>query len=149
MRRALTAPVAVLPLPAGTEVAEFDASVAPECRTLMNEVYAVSEGEAPTDFAAWWPRLIADSEFDPRLVFVVRAEGRLVGYCHGWTVPFVKDLVVAADQRGRGLGGALLTRLLAEYRARGATSVDLKTAATNFTAQRLYRQLGFEIVTEA
>jgi ribosomal protein S18 acetylase RimI-like enzyme len=61
---------------------------------------------------------------------------------------FVKNLVVDAAFRGRGLGGSLLTSALEEFARRGSAWVDLETEADNATAQSLYRQLGFVIVEQ-
>jgi len=144
----MDAPLPGAPLPAGIVIQQVSEWTARECRELMNEVYAVSEGDAPVAFEPWWPDLTADGEYDPALCLVALSGDRVVGYCHGWTAPFVKDLVVAPAWRGYGLGGALLGRLLEQYRQRDAASVDLKTSVSNVTAQALYRRFGFEIVEQ-
>lgn len=146
MRRSLAGTVEVLPLPTEVSLTPFNEAGARECRALMNAVYGAMENEDTSSFEDWWPNLIADSEYDASLVLVARSGERVIGVCHGWTTAFIKDLVVDAAFRGRGVGGALLTRILAEYQRRGAPSVDLKTGADNLTAQSTYRRLGFEIV---
>jgi ribosomal protein S18 acetylase RimI-like enzyme len=146
MRRASGAPLPSCSLPDGVKIMVVDEDLAPACRELMNEVYGASEGEVPTPFARWWQQLLADSEFDPALCRAALSGNRVIGYCHGWRSPFVKDLVVAADFRGRGLASAMLTQLLCDYDRRNAAFVDLKTNVENLTAQRLYRRFGFEEV---
>jgi ribosomal protein S18 acetylase RimI-like enzyme len=79
-------------------------------------------------------------------MFVAAVDGVVIGFCVCWTSAFVKDLVVDEAFRRRGIGAALLTRALAVFAARGATTVDLKTDTDNLKAQSLYRRLGFEIV---
>lgn len=138
------APLPASVLPDGIEVRAVDEALAPHCRGLMNDVYGASEGEAPTPFAPWWQQLLGDSEFDPELCRAAVNGNRVIGYAHGWRVPFVKDLAVAADWRGRGLGSAMLAQLIEDYDRRGAASIDLKTNVDNLTAQRLYRRFGFE-----
>ena len=52
---------------------------------------------------------------------------------------------VLPEQRGRGLGAALLRRLIADVRARGAERLLLEMREGN-PAERLYRSYGFEII---
>lgn len=145
MRRNLEAPIASAPLPAGLSLVPFTPQVAPACRELMNRVYGEAFGDT-MPFAVWWPWVSEDAEYDPSMMFVATAGGSVVGFCHGWHVPFIKDLVVDLPWQRRGLGAALLTLALAEYRARGKSYVDLKTDVDNLRAQSVYRKLGFTIV---
>lgn len=58
----------------------------------------------------------------------------------GW----VKDVVVREQERGRGLGKALLLHGLRAYRDHGATRVGRKVDSTNPTgARQLYERLGW------
>jgi ribosomal protein S18 acetylase RimI-like enzyme len=145
MRRDLAVPVAPAPWPAGLTRIPFGPGIAPSCRALMNVVYAEDFGDE-VPFERWWPWVSGDADYDPAMMFVAADGERVVGFCHGWRAPFIKDLVVAADWRGRGLGAALLTSALNGYAARGDTSVDLKTDVDNQRAQSLYTRLGFVIV---
>ncbi len=145
MRRDLTRPIAPAPLPPGISLPAFDETTARACRDLMNRVYAAGFGD-PEPFDVWWPQLTADDQYDPALMFVAADDGQIVGFCHCWTVPFIKDVVIDPTYRRRGLGAALLTSAMAASRQRGGTSIDLKTDVDNFAAQSLYRRLGFEIV---
>jgi ribosomal protein S18 acetylase RimI-like enzyme len=111
----------------------------------MNAVYADGYGDV-VPFERWWNSVNTDDDYDPGLVLVAIAAGSPVGFCHGWLDPFIKDVVVAPQWRRQGLAAGLITLLLADYRRRGAASVDLKTDVDNFTAQALYRNLGFEII---
>ena len=146
MRRDLTAPIAPATLPEDITLVPFGRSNARECCELMNRVYGTSHGNAPEPFESWWASLLADSEYDPALMFVPTANGAVVGFCHCWNVPFIKDLVVDPRFRRQGLGSALLTMALNAFASRSAASVDLKTDIGNETAQSLYRRLGFVIV---
>ncbi|MFD2341035.1 tRNA (adenosine(37)-N6)-threonylcarbamoyltransferase complex transferase subunit TsaD [Clavibacter tessellarius] len=58
----------------------------------------------------------------------------------------VQTIAVAEPARGRGIGRALLTRLVAEAHARGAREVLLEVRADNPVAQALYSSLGFEAI---
>jgi len=146
MRRDLTAPLEPAPLPKTVELVAFTSANSRDCCELMNRVYGTSYGNTPEAYETWWARLIADAEYDPAVMFVAVSKGAVVGFCHCWSVPFVKDLVVDAAWRRRGLGTALLTLALEAFVARGASSVDLKTDVENESAQSLYKRLGFVIV---
>lgn len=70
-------------------------------------------------------------------LLVARGEGELV----------IVDIALLPDFRGRGIGSQLLGRLLDEAAHRGMV-VRLHVALTN-PALRLYRRLGFRLVSES
>jgi len=146
MRRDLALPIAPAPLPGGIALVPFDKRTANEGRELMKRVYTDGLGDGGISFEGFWNWLTTDPEYDPDLMFVATAGGTVVGFCHCWSGSFVKDLVVAPEFRGQGIGGALLTLALQEFSRRGAPSVDLKTDVQNVQAQSLYRRLGFVVV---
>ncbi len=80
-------------------------------------------------------------------MFVLREAGAIVG-CGG----LVEDgegradlhhVFVDPDQRGKGLGRALVSRLIDEARERGVQELRLETAGFLTSAIGLYRRLGF------
>jgi ribosomal-protein-alanine N-acetyltransferase len=73
-------------------------------------------------------------------------DGNPVGYVHAYDTGYVAELAVAPAHRGRGHGRALLSRCLAELRARGVERAELEVAADNDRARSLYETLGFEVV---
>lgn len=79
---------------------------------------------------------------------VALLDERLVGYA-GLRAPErgreadVQTIAVAEDARGRGIGRALMERMLGQARARGMREVFLEVRADNPVAQGLYRSLGF------
>lgn len=84
------------------------------------------------------------------------AEGQVVGLAwsrimddYGHLDDDTPSLAIALrpEFRGRGLGGALLSGLLAELKARGFARVSLSVQKAN-RARRLYRRLGFETAKE-
>lgn len=89
------------------------------------------------DFAARFPQAV-----DAIVLLRGEAVGRLwmASVSQPWRI---LDLVVAADRRGRGIGSAVLTALLAEAAAVEA-EVALSVELRNEGAVRLYRRLGFE-----
>ncbi|MEW9546779.1 ribosomal protein S18-alanine N-acetyltransferase [Nonomuraea sp. NPDC050783] len=56
----------------------------------------------------------------------------------------VQTIAVMEKHQGRGIGGALLTELLAEARRRGAREIFLEVRADNPRAQAVYRRFEFE-----
>ncbi|OUE30711.1 tRNA N6-adenosine threonylcarbamoyltransferase [Clavibacter michiganensis] len=83
------------------------------------------------------------------VVAVDGADDRILGYAglscpRGVHAADVQTIAVAEGSRGRGIGRALLTRLVAEAHARGAREVLLEVRADNPVAQALYASLGFE-----
>ncbi|CAQ00642.1 tRNA (adenosine(37)-N6)-threonylcarbamoyltransferase complex transferase subunit TsaD [Clavibacter sepedonicus] len=85
------------------------------------------------------------------VVAVDEADGAILGYAglscpRGAHAADVQTIAVADGSRGRGIGRALLTRLVAEAHARGAREVLLEVRADNPVAQALYASLGFEAI---
>ena len=96
-----------------------------------------------------WPeedirRLITD---DDKFALVQEGEGgSLIGYIGVSIVAgeaSVGNLVVAADQRGRGLGTLLVEALVEELISRGAEEIFLEVEATNGPARSVYGKCGF------
>jgi ribosomal protein S18 acetylase RimI-like enzyme len=80
------------------------------------------------------------------------AEGPLDGYVIGAPanepgVMWILALAVRGACRGRGIGKALMSAVLAAMRAKGASSVKLTVHPEN-GAVTLYRDLGFGVVAE-
>ncbi|AWG02497.1 tRNA (adenosine(37)-N6)-threonylcarbamoyltransferase complex transferase subunit TsaD [Clavibacter michiganensis] len=83
------------------------------------------------------------------VVAVDTGGGGILGYVglscpRGAHAADVQTIAVADGSRGRGIGRALLTRLVAEAHSRGAREVLLEVRADNPVAQGLYSSLGFE-----
>ncbi|MBL8592341.1 MAG: GNAT family N-acetyltransferase [Devosia sp.] len=143
LRRDLTAPIPATAWPDGTHLAPFDVGDAKAIHALLQRAYANGFGSVAPDWLDWWEALRADTEFDPALCFVAKAEAEVVAFCLCWTSSFVKDLVVGTEWQGRGLGAALLAAAMAALRERGASEVGLKVLTSNAGARRLYERAGF------
>ncbi|HEY7791822.1 MAG TPA: ribosomal protein S18-alanine N-acetyltransferase [Vicinamibacterales bacterium] len=82
-------------------------------------------------------------------VYVLRAEGRVIGFCSVWLILdelHINNLAIHPDARGRGLGTLLLDRVLGAAAQDGARRATLEVRRSNDTARRLYRRMGFEMV---
>ena len=66
-----------------------------------------------------------------------------VSTAEGGRAAWFEDLVVAPEQRQRGIGEALLKHVVAEARKEGVLRLTLLTDMQNERAQAMYRRLGF------
>jgi GNAT superfamily N-acetyltransferase len=85
-------------------------------------------------------------------LWMVDLEGRPVG-CLALTheereLGKVRWFLLAPELRGRGLGRSLLAELLEEARAQGMQRLELMTFSALESAARLYREAGFQVVSE-
>lgn len=85
-------------------------------------------------------------------VLVAEQDGMIVGMCTGQLVTstaeggpsvLVEDVVVAPDQRSKGIGRSLMEALTAWARSRGATRMQLLADKNNPPALAFYDRLGW------
>lgn len=87
----------------------------------------------------------------PVKAFVAQDEGgAIIGFTHyrpyprpvtGSTACFLDDLFVSAEARGRGVGGALIARVVEQARVRGWSVVRWITAEDNVRARSVYDRM--------
>jgi GNAT superfamily N-acetyltransferase len=112
------------------------------------------DGLEPYVRALWgWDRAAQEQkarhEFDPANRWIVVCDGIDAGYIHverDSDVVTLAGIYLTPSMRRRGLGEALIQRVIDEARADGQ-SVALRVLKPN-PARRLYERLGFEIVRE-
>lgn len=97
-----------------------------------------------------WTRPVFEAELQhPGAVgHVALASGVLAGFVLGWAVLdelHLHDLVVAPEQRRRGLGRLLLAAFAASGRRTWARRILLDVRASNVPALAFYRRCGFEV----
>lgn len=133
----------------GVAVRTYTDADATTVHALLDEAYAGwDEHYVRRPHDDWLAFMTAHEDFDPELWFLVERGGVLVGCALHWKVfqqrGWVKDIVVRKQERGHGLGTALLHHAFRVYADRGATRVGLKVDSTNPTgAPRLYERTGF------
>ncbi len=135
--------------PAGISVRSYEDEDGERVHALLDQIYAgwdTSYVAVPHD--EWLAFMTGHDEFDPALWFLLERDGELVGCALHWrehqSSGWVKDIVVAESERGRGLGQALLHHALRAYATRGAVRVGLKVDSGNPTgALQLYDRVGF------
>lgn len=93
---------------------------------IMVEAFANDSRVPEESFEHWHDRLMGEADFAPDLWVVATIDdqpvGAVLGYDHG-DLGWIKGLAVRADQRGCGIGSALLTDALRAMAARGLTRV--------------------------
>jgi L-amino acid N-acyltransferase YncA len=87
------------------------------------------------------------------IILVAETGGKIVGHClierDDWdAAEHVGNLgiMVTAEQRGKGIGDALITEILIRARKKGFEKVCLSTFNTNLNAIRLYEKHKFQII---
>jgi [ribosomal protein S18]-alanine N-acetyltransferase len=82
-------------------------------------------------------------------IYVVRTpECRVAGFCAFWLVVdevHVNNVALRPSYRAKGLGTALMRRVLTEARRLGAVRATLEVRASNLAARRFYETMGFEV----
>ncbi len=143
----MSAPLASIPSgtwPGGTQLTMWSDADAAEVHALLAESYRDGGGSV-LPYDQWLSWFTTDDEFDATTCFLARdAVGRLIGACLCWSSGFVKDLCVAPDARGRGLGAGLIGHAARVFQRRGHRDLRLKVEPGNAGAIRLYERLGFQ-----
>ncbi|WP_255768194.1 ribosomal protein S18-alanine N-acetyltransferase [Pseudarthrobacter sulfonivorans] len=87
------------------------------------------------------------SQPETRRYVVAESGGAIVGYAGLMCIEPIADvqtIAVVPESEGKGIGSALLTRLIDEARRRRAADVLLEVREDNPRAQQLYVRFGFE-----
>jgi putative acetyltransferase len=120
----------------------------PEVRGLLERHLAFCLSETPPEHSF---ALNVDGLVDPKVTFVSYRDGEtLLGVAAIKELDAghaeIKSMHTAAEARGRGVGRALLSHLLATAKSRGYQRVSLETGTTpGFAAARaLYESAGFQ-----
>jgi len=86
--------------------------------------------------------------FATRVAIVAERSGRIAGFCIGFRAPgkrgHIITLDVRADERGNGVGRALLEATIARMKRSGASETTLEVDVSNANAIGFYERLGFE-----
>lgn len=97
-----------------------------------------------------WQRAEHKKDFDTGLLEVITCDGADAGYifvCRCDTHIQLADIAILPEFQGRGVGTFLIKKLLSEARGRGLP-MGLGVFKINLGAQKLYKALGFEMVSE-
>jgi len=94
----------------------------------------------------WASETLQNALRDPAYLVLLSDEA---GFLLGWHVGEEAELArlgVLANERGRGLGLALVLQALRDWGMRGVSSVFLEVRASNDVAVRLYERAGFSTI---
>jgi len=92
------------------------------------------------------------SDSNAGAILVAREGGEIVGMVNllftvstflGSRVALLEDMIVLPDQRGKGMGTALLHAAIARAKAEGCARITLLTDGANAEAKAFYRRAGF------
>jgi len=119
-------------------------------RAILRDLYgifAVENGSFPKP----WSLDTLRQEFEHALsrMFVCRNGDEVLGYICGWQVAdeiHLMKIAVLSDWRRRGLGSALMEKMLASAHEQGATSIHLEVRDSNIDAIKFYEKHGFEVL---
>lgn len=78
---------------------------------------------------------------------VLEEEGKIIGYCGAWLVvdeAHITNIAILPEFRGRGLGEALLKKMIDKCREDHIERMTLEVRVSNTVAQSLYKKLGFQ-----
>ena len=151
----LARPPAAGPLPAavfpdGVSVAPYTLGSDDEAvhrLIYVDAAWAALKGHVERDLERW-----LDTAKSSPVRFVVRRGDRYVGYLAGRMMAsgrgWVDQFAVATDERGHGLGRALLLHAFAVLEDQGADGLALGVQAANEAALGLYRSVGLEVERE-
>jgi [ribosomal protein S18]-alanine N-acetyltransferase len=121
-------------------------------RMSTNDIPDVSRIERAS-FTTVWPTDAFYNELSTNKLahyFVGRLDGRIVAYGGIWVIledSHITTVAVDPNLRGRGLGEAMVLKLIDEGIGRGAAWMTLEVRESNVSAQQLYRKYGFTTVT--
>ncbi len=116
----------------------------------FTQLYAIEEAcfEPPLRFGRAYLRQLVSSSHTA--TWIAKEKGRMAGFAitawsikSGETVAYIPTIEVAAEARGRGVGGELLRRIEGSARAAGASVIWLHVEAENAPAIRLYEAHGY------
>jgi mycothiol synthase len=131
-------------LPDGITIRNYVADDARAVHKLLDAAYSGwDDTYMPMAHADWLAFMTGDTE----CWYLAEEAGELLGVCLNWKEGWVKDLAVAEEARGRGLGETLVRHALVTLWDRGVPRVGLKVDARNPTsAIRLYERVGMQVV---
>ena len=116
---------------------------------LVQDAFADIGDQPRRSYEFWVETHLERSDFDPSLWFLATDGGELVGANLAQSGPlggYVAQLAVRRDQRGGGLGLALLRHGFSELHRRGVREVYLHVDSENRTgATRLYERAGMRV----
>lgn len=155
MFRDLSLPIADAPLADGYTFLPWQRERDDEFHAADVAAFEGAWGSAPWSIELWRHEFADDDSFRPAVTVGVEHDGVVVGYVivaafegmeddAGQKVAWLARLGVRPEHRQRGIGTAVITRVMALTRDAGFATAGLDVDTSNVTgALRLYERLGF------
>jgi ribosomal protein S18 acetylase RimI-like enzyme len=139
--------------PDGVRVSDLGPQDAPAVHDLIyrRAGWATVPGHSDREYAEWLDLFLGAEVPHEQQVLAWDGDvlaGVALGHTFSDGAGWVAQLAVAQDQRGRGLGRALLLAALGRRVAAGATALGLSVSALNPDALRLYLEVGLTVDRE-
>ncbi|MDO4323403.1 MAG: ribosomal protein S18-alanine N-acetyltransferase [Lachnospiraceae bacterium] len=119
------------------EVSEMTPQDVPEVAVLERQIFTMPWSENG---------FLSSLQSQDTLYLVVREKGRLLGYCgllQSFDEADITNVAVSPEERGRGVGHAMLQELMRRGKERGIMRYTLEVRTGNAAAIHLYQKLGF------
>lgn len=121
-----------------------------EVFALIQETFTW-KGHTPSTLENWRKWVLRGGRYDPQYFVLVREGDRLVGVALSYaeeTGGWIRQLAVAKEYQGKGLGGRLLRHMFSVFSSHGLKSVGLGVASANKTAAQFYERNGMRKTRE-
>lgn len=121
-------------------------------RMTENDVCEIAALDKKCFTLSWSEKSFRD-ELQNKLAvyFTAKKDGKCVGYAGFWNVSGeggITNIAVLPEYRRQGIGSALLGELVKEARLLRLDLLTLEVRKSNFEAQGLYKNFGFDIIGE-
>ena len=130
--------------PTGYKLSAFAPGEEHELYEFIEKAFSRPDRE-PSTFEFWRNLLLRGGRYEPELFLMVREGERIVGAALSYAEEaggWVRQLGVAANQRGKGLGSLMLQQLFHQFSRRGVKRVALAVSGENANALRVYERAG-------
>lgn len=131
-----------------TTGARSDVGIREAVRADLLDIFHIEK----QSFAQPWPYAAFERLLGAPGFLVAEDDGEIVGYVvadavpnHGTSIGHIKDIAVAPDRRGEGIGRTLLSKALLKLLVEGTGRIKLEVRAGNDRARRLYEDFEFEV----
>ena len=108
-------------------------------------------GTPITDRERWKSAVFRGGRFDPDLMVMLRRGGQLVGAALSYDeepMGWIRQLAVAKELQGQGVGSKLLKHMFGLFKQRGLTQAGLGVASANQNACAFYERCGMNRTRE-
>lgn len=126
---------------------ENSIQIRPMTKEDLPRVLAIEKVSFPTPFSEHL--FLIELNLSIAHLDVILVDGLVAGYIDYWLLPGEMHLIniaVAPDQRGKGVGHALMEYLLTFARRHKVTEIQLDVRRSNDVAIHLYERFGFQVV---